>query len=383
MKILIAVTSPISYALIRGQLMYLKSSGMDVYFACTFDPAIEELVKNEGATYVRFDLKREISFVKDVRAVLKAIKIIKDIQPDIINASTAKAGLIFMIAAQFVSKVYPIFTLRGLRSDTLTGLKKQIVKFTEYISCRLAKKVIVIAPSLREHAVDIKVLSRNKSVVLGFGSSNGVNLNKFTKTEQTSSEALQYRKNLEIENDALVFGYLGRIVQDKGLAEVYQAFQLLQENHKNIYLVLTGSIEASNPLPADILNSMKVNKNVRFIAHSSNVPVILNLYDVLILFSYREGFGNVCIEASAMELPIIVSDIPGLKDTVVDGKTGFLVESKNHKQLSQVMEKYIITDNLASSQGKMGRVRMESFFSSEFIWSLQYETYCKALNENS
>ena len=162
MKILIAVTSSISYALVKGQLKYLNNNGMEVYFVCAFDPTIEALVKSEGATYIQLGLEREISIFKDLKAILEAIKIIKNIQPDIINASTPKAGLIFMIAAQFISKVYPIFTLRGLRSDTLTGLKRQIVKFTEYLSCRLAKKVIVISPSLQDHAVKVNILKRNK-----------------------------------------------------------------------------------------------------------------------------------------------------------------------------------------------------------------------------
>jgi len=375
MKIVIAVTSPLSYTLIKGQIRYFTDKGAKVTFISSYDGTIKSNVEAEGGNYRHLELAREISFVKDIKSVFRAISLLKQEKPDIINASTPKAGLIFMLASLFMPRSYPIFTLRGIRSDTLTGLKKEIIKFTEYITCKLARKVIIISPSLRDHAIAVKIADAQKTVVLGKGSSNGVNTERFRDTEGIRLKAAAIRRKFAIPPEGVIFGCLGRIVKDKGIIEVYKAFRLLRKKYDGIYLVLTGSVEDADPLPKEIFDEMEANSHVFFINHTNDTPSILSVYDILILFSYREGFGNVVLEASSIARPVIVSDVPGAKDTVVDGVTGFLAIPKDYKDLAKKMEIYIKKPSLRVQHGNSGRERAINYFSSEIIFDGLYQLY--------
>src|SRR5690606_26960401 len=147
---------------------------------------------------------------------------LKKEKPDIVNAGNPKTGFLFMLASVLFPKIPMIFTLRGLRSDTLTGLKKRIVYITEWVSCALADKVIAISPSLRDHAIQIGVLKKEKAVVLGKGSSNGVNTIKFHPNEEDRFKGRKLRLERQIKESDVVFGHVGRITKDKGIEELYE-----------------------------------------------------------------------------------------------------------------------------------------------------------------
>lgn len=375
MKILIAFTSSQSYILIKGQIRYLTNNGFEVVVVSSDDKDVEAAVESEGGRYISFNLSREISFFGDLVAVFKAVKLLKKVKPDVINASTPKAGLIFVMAAFILRHSKIIFTLRGLRSDTLTGLKRHIVKASEYLTCNLAKKVIVISPSLREHAISIGVLKRNKSLVFGYGSSNGIDVDRFTVNKSNIAEADGLRNSIGVNKETLIFGFIGRIVRDKGIQEIYQAFKSLCAKYDNIHLVITGSFDEADSINNVLMEEIKNNKFVTLLPHSSKIENIICLYDVLILYSYREGFGNVVLEASSMRKPVIVSDIPGARDTIEPNKTGFLVDPRNSTKLASTMEKYILEPELRFVHGNAGRERVESNFRNNYIWEQQKDFY--------
>ncbi len=380
MKIIIATTSSLSYKLVEGQINYLSKKGHDVIFLSSYDDTIEEKVRNEGGKYIQVNFKREISLFSDFKNLYKVFKIIKKEKPAIINYSTPKAGLLFSLVSIFFSKIKFIFTLRGVRSDTLNGLKKRIVFFTEKISCSLSDKVIVIAPSLLVHAVKLKILNKDKAIVFGKGSSNGIDLNKFKITSKLIEEGKELKKKLKIPKEAIIFGYIGRLVKDKGVVELFDAFKEINKKHPNTYLVLTGPVEYGDYLGDDFINTISSHSNIRLIGFTDDVPTVLSIYDVLVVYSYREGFGNVAIEASSMCIPVLVSNIPGAKDTIVDNVTGFLVEPKNAKELLSKMDYYLLNPDLLKEHGLNGRKRIEKYFSSDKIWSQQLDLY-ESMNE--
>ena len=375
MRLLFVITSPISIILLRGQIKFNKDKGAQVYLATAYDKSIDIEIIKEGFFYRKIDLVREISLIKDFLAVINAYKILKEVKPNIINASTPKAGLIFMLASCLVKGVYPIFTLRGMRSDTLNGLKYYIVWFTEFLTCTFAKKVVVISPSLRDHAIKTKIVRKNKTIVIGKGSSNGINIEKFTKTNSIVESANQIRDKYNIPLDAFVFGFIGRIVEDKGIVEMFQAFKEVKARKENVFLVITGSIESDNSVSKSIMDEMYHNPYVVFTGFTNEVPVMLSSYDVLVLFSHREGFGNVVLQAASMEIPAIVADIPGLKDTVEEGVTGFKVESKNHSLLAEKMLFCYTNKDVVSSLGANARKRAVDYFSSDIIWQELFKIY--------
>lgn len=382
MKILLAVTSPVSYTLLKGQISYLKRNNFDPVLATSQITTIRKGVEEEGGRAVEINLEREISLFKDIKAIFSAIKILKAEKPDVINASTPKAGLIFMIAAFLFPRSCSVFTLRGLRHETLSGVKRKIVWFTEYLTCSLAKKVVVISPSLKDHAVQKGILQPEKAVVFGQGSSNGIDLNRFSADEKIKAEGRKIKTELGIPSDGFIFGYVGRIVQDKGLIELFQAFEKILKSDTNVYLVLTGSFEKEDPVPAPVLTKMKNNANVFFIEHTKHIEYVISMYDVMILYSYREGFGNVVLEASALNKPVIVADIPGLKDTTLNNVTGFVVEEKNPEALALKMENYLTDKRLRGIHGNNGRERVVKHFRSEIIWDHQVRLYNSLINNH-
>lgn len=375
MKILFAISSPITVILLKGQTAYNKSMGAQVYLATSFDENIAFYEESEGFIFKKINLIREISILKDITAIVRAIKILKEVKPDIINASTPKAGFIFMIAALFVKSSYPVFTLRGLRSDSLSGFKKKVVWCTEFITCFLANKVIVISPSLRDHVVASKIVKKSKTIVIGRGSSNGINIAKFTNTPDKINSVIELKKQWGIPPKSFVYGFIGRIVKDKGIVEMYLAFMEVKKNNNNVYLLLAGEIENDNSVSLEILNKMRADTQVRFIGFSNDIPSVISAFDVLILFSYREGFGNASLEASSMGKPVLVSDIPGLRDTVLDNITGYIIQSKNYIELANKMNLYLYDPYLRCKHGNDGRVRVVKYFSSNFIWEELYKLY--------
>lgn len=383
MKILIGVTSSASYILVKGQINYLTSNGHQVFFVSSYSEDIQKKVESEGGIYLPIEMEREINPLKDIRAILKIWSSLRKINPDILNVSTPKAGLLFTIAARAcrgarASKI--VFTLRGLRSDTLGGFKKRIVKLMEKISCTLADKIIVISPSLKEHAVNIGILQESKAVVIGKGSSNGVDLNRFTRTDQTRKFAKQFRNDHNILENSIVFGYAGRLVNDKGIHELYDAFIKIKEKYNNVHLLLVGSYNEADSISSELLNKIQNNGKIILLEHTKNIVNLFAVMDVFVLFSYREGFGNVAIEAAAMELPVIVADIPGLRDTIEDKKTGLLALPKSRIDLEAKMEFFLNDTNGRKLFGYEGRKRIKAHFTNEAIWKEQLKIYETLLN---
>jgi glycosyltransferase involved in cell wall biosynthesis len=381
MRLLIAVTSHLSYCLVDGQIKYLTSKGHEVYFCSSYCSNVKKKVEEEGGKYVAFNLDREINILQDVLSVFRAIKILKLINPDIINISTPKASLVFSLASLFCKKIKVIHTMRGLRSDTLKGLKYSLVKFMETLVCNIANVVIVISPSLRAHAIDKKILIPRKSIVFGKGSSNGININKFTITPNITKQAEALKNKLAIPNNSLVFGYIGRITKDKGVIELLESFKLINDKYPNTFLILKGPIESDDYIGDEFTITIRNHPSIRHIdGFTNDIATIISVFSVLVLYSCREGFGNVAIEASSMFKPVLVSNIPGAKDTIEDKVTGLLVEPKNTSDLFLKMEHYILYPNELEEHGLNGRKRVEDYFLNTFIWKQQLDLYVNMLN---
>lgn len=383
MKIIIGVTSSISYILVRGQIAFLTSYGHEVYFVASPDSEVQADVAREGGVFIPIKMEREINLYKDLISLWKIGKMLRTIKPDIINVSTPKAGLLFTLASKLPCSRAghkTVFTLRGLRSDTLTGLKRNIIKTTETICCSLADRVIVISPSLMEYAIAKKILAPDKGLVIGQGSSNGIDIDKFRLTSGSLSVASHLRAAHSIPKDALVFGYVGRLVKDKGVRELYEAFVNLSFEYPHIYLLLIGSQDEADILPDALLKEMRSNCKVVLIEFTEQIVDWYAVMDIFVLFSYREGFGNVAIEAAAMNTPVITSDIPGLRDAVVDQQTGLYAKSRDTQDLQAKMKLFCDNHSLISRYGNAGRQRIEKFFNNRSIWRGQLDLYEEVLS---
>lgn len=379
MKVVIAISHSFCANFIKGQSSFLKRKGLEVIIISASGEEVENVAQTEGTRLVVIPFSREISLFKDLKDLISVFKFLKKEKPQIINAGNPKTGFLFAIACCFFPNIRMIFTLRGLRSDTLTGFKKMVVYCTEWLSCSLAQQVIVISPSLKDHAVAVGVLNPKKAVVIGKGSSNGININEFKHSEENLLAGKTLREGLGIQQGDLVIGYVGRITRDKGVEELYQAFRICRGLHKNLKLVIVGPFETGDEISTETLNAMKEDLDVVFLGKRNKLAGIYTAFDMLVLYSYREGFGNVALEAAAMGKPVIVSDIPGARDTTEHMKSGLHVQPRNIPALAKAIKFYIDNPEFRKQHGQYGQKRAMNSFSSEVIWNGQYELY-KSLN---
>lgn len=381
MKILIAITNSFCANFIKGQARFLKEQGHEVIIVSAYGEEIKKIIEEEHPKYYNVPFIKDISILNDIKCLVKIYKIIKIERPDIVNAGNPKPGFLFSLISILFPKIPFIFTLRGLRSDTLKGYKKIIVLLTEKITCFLADKVIVISPSLLTHAINLNIANSDKSVVISCGSSNGVDIKKFDINNSNNEKRNNFKKQHGINKDTIVFVFVGRINNDKGVVELFRAFEVLQFFKKNVKLIIAGPLEQDDAIPKTVFLEFVRNRDVILLGKVNDVVEVYAVSNVLVLYSHREGFGNVVIEASSMGLATIVADIPGLKDTTEHMRSGLLVKPNSVESLVEAMLFYVDNPNFISEHGSFGRVRVENFFSSDIIHSGQLKIY-KELFDN-
>lgn len=375
MKVIIAMSSSWGAYYIKGQGAYLKKNGCDVTFVSSPGKEIANLAQLEGANLIELPVEREISLWKDLISLIKIIRLIKKEKPDIINAGNPKTGFLYSIAHIFCPKIPVIFTLRGLRSDTLSGLKRKIVYLTEKMTCSLVNKVIVISPSLKDHAVEIGIAREEKCVVFGKGSSNGLDIQKYNLTIENKQKGIRIREKFNIKKSDILIGFVGRITKDKGIYELFEAYKIVSSRNKNVKLLLVGPIEFDDLVTEQFVNQLKSFEGVIMVGQTDDTISYYAAIDFLVLFSYREGFGNVVLEAAAMMRPAIVADIPGLRDTTEHLVSGIVVKPKDKFALTEAMDFYVNNREVLSRNGEQARGRVEKYFKNEMIWEGQLQLY--------
>jgi glycosyltransferase involved in cell wall biosynthesis len=376
----IAVTSGVSQVLLRGQLAYLRKQGFDVFLSVSPNHGVERFTEAEGAALLPVPMEREISPWADLKALAQIIRHLKSTRPDVVNAGTPKAGLLVTAAAWLCRVPCRVFTLRGLRSDALTGVKQRIVWTMEWLSCRLAHRVICISPSLKQRAVYLKLCPASKAIVIGGGSSNGVNTEQFKPTPERHEQAKQWRNRLELGPDVPTIGFVGRVTRDKGVGDLLDAWQTLRQEFPGVRLLIVGPNEIGDGMKPEHAAMLRDEPDIVLTGHIDDPVPLYLLMDVLALPSYREGFGNVLLEAAAMERPTVATRVPGCMDAVADGVTGTLVDAKQWEPLAEALKRYLLDPDLRRQHGRAGRARAVSEFSQERIWSGQIQLYREMLS---
>jgi len=238
----------------------------------------------------------------------------------IVDASTPKAGLLSGVAAWLARVPCRVYTLRGLRLETATGLKRALLWVTEWISCKCAHRVVCVSPSLRARAIGLKLVGDSKAIVLGEGS-GGVDIRRFSPAGRESAETQSLREKLGIAANALVIGFVGRLVRDKGIRELIEAFQGLNRKQPGLQLLLVGDFEQGDPVEPEIRRFIESSPAMIRPGFVSDTAPYYGLMDVLALPTYREGFPGVPLEAQASGVPVVTTTATGAVDSVVDGET--------------------------------------------------------------
>ncbi|WP_416665973.1 glycosyltransferase family 4 protein [Egbenema bharatensis] len=380
-KLLYITTVPETLGFLRGQVQYMQQRGFKIHALSSSGDFLQEFAAQEQITPHVVEMPRRITPFQDLIAILEIWRCLRQIQPHIVHTNTPKGGLLGTIAAWFAATPVRIYHMRGLPFMTATGWKRRLLRWSEKISCLLADQVICVSHSLREVAIAEGLCAPEKIKVLLGGSSNGVNPTRFDPETINRSIGLQTRQALNIPADALVVGFVGRIVKDKGITELAGAWKLLREAFPMLHLLLVGPFEAQDPLPPEVEKDLVQDDRVHLAGLDWNTPPFYAAMDILTLPTYREGFPNTLLEAAAMQLPVVATRVAGCVDAVEEGVTGLLVPSHSAEALADAMGLYLSHPELRDRHGRAGRARVLRDYCQSAIWDAVYQEYLRLLTE--
>lgn len=310
-----------------------ENTDWDITFICNYDRQFEEKLP-DYIHYIPVKMERGISF-GGIKTTVEMRRIFKREKFDLIQYSTPNASLYASLAGFLAGIPVRLYCQWGMAFVGFSGIKRRILKALEKLVCSLSTWIEPDSKSNLNFAHEQGLYPQSKGSVIWNGSASGVSLKKFD-ISQKSNYRNAIRSRYGIPDDAFVYGFVGRITRDKGINELLSAYkQLLSDN---TYLILVGREEIGDNIDKDLLNWSRESENVIYTGSTTVVEQYLSAMDVYILPSYREGFGSGVIEAEAMGLPVIVSNIPGPTDAILKDKTGLVVEKADVKSLKEAME---------------------------------------------
>ena len=364
-RLVFLVTVPATAdVLLRGQLAYLSDHGFDVTVISSPGPELERVAQRERVRTIAVPMERDIDVAADVISLARVTRALAGLRPDIVNASTSKAGLLGMIAAATLRVPARVYLLRGLRLETERGAKRAVLGVAERVAVRCAHEIVCVSESLRSRFVETGFARADRCHVLGSGSSNGFELERFAPTEARRWEARRLRDELGIPGDAPVIGFIGRPVLDKGIRELLEAFGRVRDWHPTARLVLVGAGFAGDQADAGIQRLLHAMPQVVVVGRVAEPAPYYAMMDVLAFPSYREGFPNAVMEAAASGVPTVGARVTGVVDAIRDGVSGILVEPRDAPGLAEALARYVGDASLRARHGAAARARVAAALSA-------------------
>ncbi len=317
-----------------------------------------------------------LSPLRDLVATFRLWRLFCREQPTIVHAHTPKAGLLGMLAAFLAGVPVRIYHVHGLRFATLKGWKRQLVIRCERVACSLATQVLCVSPSARDEAIASRMVRADRIKVLLRGSINGMDAaGRFYPDRLTASERIATRQRLGLPEQATVIGFVGRLVKDKGIEDLARAWSVVRQQREDVHLLLVGDYEPQDPVDPSTRQTLDRDPRVCRLDYDPDTPRLFQAMDLLCLPTYREGLPYVLLEASAMRLPIVATEVTGCVDAVVNGQTGILVAAGQPLELAAAIDRYLADPSLAKRHGDAGRRRVLSDFRPADLWAATLREY--------
>lgn len=380
-KIIRTATVSISLdILLKGQLAFLKEhyevvavSGQDVH--------LDNVANREGVRTIALSIQRQISPFKDFISLLKLYKVLRKEKPLIVHSITPKAGLLTMIAAYFAGVPIRIHTFTGLVFPYKKGFLHHLLLFIDKVLCRFATHIIPEGEGVKKDLLAFKVTKKPLKVIAN-GNVNGIDLDFFNPNKVFQDEQENLKQQLHINATDFVFVFVGRLVSDKGINELVIAFTNLCKQNSNCKLLLVGPFESElDPLNSETLDLISSNKSIISVGFQEDIRPYLVLSDVFVFPSYREGFPNVVLQAGAMNLPCIVTDICGSNEIIIPNENGIIIPVKNEIAIFDTMQLLYHDKDLFQNLQSKSRVNIVSRFQQELVWNNLLKEY-KRLENN-
>lgn len=340
----------------------LSKNGYEVTLVCDMEDGFIERNK-DYAKCVNLPMHRGASVSDIFKCTAFLIKLFKKEKYDIIYYTSPNVSLYASVAGFLSGIKVRFYSQCGLRYVSFNGVKKNIFKTVEKITCKMSTTIRAQSPMNRQFAIDEGLCKADKISVVGIGGTTGVSLKDCDSFDHKSVKK-ELRERYNIPQDSFVYGYVGRINADKGINELIEAFKSVSKNNGNVYLALVGMLDDTNPISDENLKYAKDSENIVLTGNvpPSEVYKHMAMFDILVHPTYREGFGKVLQEAMGVGIPIITTDIPGPSEVVENRISGLLVEVKNIDSLKNGMEKLLTDNELRENMAKSGRKRAEKYF---------------------
>ena len=366
--------------LLKDQLRFINENGFDLIGISKKDKTLNEVSESEGVRVVGLSMTRTITPIRDLMSFLNLFFILIKEKPQIVHTHTPKAGIIGMLASYFAKVPIRLHTVAGLPLLEEQGVKRNVLSFVEKLTYGCSTKIYPNSFGLKEIILKNSFTSENKIKVIGNGSSNGIDINYFTPDSFTNLEKKLLKVKLNIIEKEFVYIFIGRIVADKGIKELVEAFNKLSKINNDVKLLLVGPFEDElDPLDDKTKMIMNTNNQIIIIGFQSDVRPYLAVSNALVFPSYREGFPNVVMQAGAMGLPSIVSDINGCNEIILNNVNGIIIPSKSVKSLLDAMIKIYSDKNYFIKLKKNSRYLITNRYDRKLIWSELLDEYNKLL----
>ena len=383
-KLIRITTAPISLKyLIKGQMRFMSKNGFDVTMISAGGEEIKEVIKNEECKHLIFPLTRKITPIQDLKAALKLFRYLKKEKPYIVHTHTPKAGIVGMLASYLAGVPIRLHTVAGLPLMEVRGVKRFVLNFVEKLTYKCSTKVYPNSYGLKKIILKHRFTSENKLKVIGNGSSNGIDTSYFDPELFSIEENAVLKTNLGIKKTDFVFIFVGRIVSDKGINELVEAFDKISLVEENIKLLLVGPFEDElDPLQKRTKLLIKNNENIISVGYQNDVRPYFSISNCLVFPSYREGFPNVVMQAGAMKLPSIVSDINGCNEIIENNINGLVIKLKCVSSIYNAMIKITSDKPLFNKLRLNSRDKIRIKYEREVYWGLLLNEYESIINKN-
>lgn len=337
---------------------------------------LTKLGEEIGVRTFPVNMTREITPHKDILSLWNLYRFFKKEKPVIVHTHTPKAGVAGMLAAKMAGVPIRLHTLAGLPLLEARGSKRKLLEMVEKVTFACATKVYPNSTRIHAYVLENGFAPAEKLKVLGNGSSNGIDTSYFDPDKYGRTERALKRVELGISENDLVFVFVGRLVRDKGINELVEAFLRLKNGYSNIKLLLVGPFEDDlDPLKAETKRLIKESGSIIEVGYQDDIRPFLAVSDVLAFPSYREGFPNVVMQAGSMGLPSIVSDINGCNEIVVEGINGTIVPPKSADKIYKAMEKIFLNVQWRNELAKNSRKTIQEKYEREDVWKALLAEY--------
>ncbi|WP_158849949.1 glycosyltransferase family 4 protein [Algibacter sp. L1A34] len=373
-KIIRISTVPMSLSgLLTGQLKYMTNYFEVVGISSKGGDKLQNVSDQENIRTIPVELKRQISPINDLITVWKLYKVLKKEKPFIVHSITPKAGLLAMIASKFAGVPHRLHTFTGLIFPTKHGFIKRLLISTDKILCSCATQIYPEGEGIKNDLINYKITSKPLKIIAN-GNVNGININHYNSNNFDENFISNLKKEFSISEKDYVFVFIGRLVKDKGINELISAFNELNSNLENTKLLLVGDYEHDlDPLKKKTLNIIKTNKNIISTGWVEDVRPYFKISNLLVFPSYREGFPNVVMQAGAMGLASIVTDINGANEIIIPNKNGIIIPSMNKDKLKQAMLSFYNNEIIINS--KTCRELIVNRYEQSILWKAQLNEY--------